>query len=82
MFPRERVLASLNKYGITYLEDEGTEVLRRRLADFYAERTLIKKPISPSDQAEALYLLLSNRLGKTTGQILTVDGGLTEAFQR
>jgi len=35
------------------------------------------------DQAEAIFMLVSDeRLGKTTGQILTVDGGLKEAFLR
>ena len=33
-------------------------------------------------QAEAYFLWVSNRLSKSTGQILTVDGGLHEAFLR
>lgn len=83
MFPRERVIASLRKYGIEFDEDEGDEALRERLAGFYAERTLLKAPIALADQAEAVRLLVSKqRLGKTTGQILTVDGGLKEAFLR
>ncbi|HUF10548.1 MAG TPA: bifunctional rhamnulose-1-phosphate aldolase/short-chain dehydrogenase [Rhodothermales bacterium] len=82
MFPRDRVMASLSKYGLEYSEDEETEALRDRLAGFYAERTLTKKPITPQDQAEAIFLLVSDRLGKTTGQVIAVDGGLTEAFLR
>jgi NAD(P)-dependent dehydrogenase (short-subunit alcohol dehydrogenase family) len=82
MFPRERVLASLAKYDLPYDESEDAEVLRQRLADFYAERTLTKKSISPNDQAEAIFLLVSDRLDKTTGQIINVDGGLPEAFLR
>jgi rhamnulose-1-phosphate aldolase/alcohol dehydrogenase len=82
MFPRERVASSLAKYGIAYDEAEATEVLRDRLAAFYAERTLLKQPITPADQAEAVFLLLSARLRQTTGQIITVDGGLHEAFLR
>ena len=82
MFPRERLLASLAKYGLPYDEAEATETLRQRLADFYAGRTLLHQPITPADQAEAVFLLVSGRLGKTTGQILTVDGGLTDAFLR
>lgn len=83
MFPRDRVLASLEKYGVEYEEDEPTGDLRERLANFYAGRTLTNKPITPEDQAEAVFMLVSeDRLGKTTGQILTVDGGLEEAFLR
>ena len=83
MFPRERVLASLEKYGVDYDADAPIEALRERLADFYADRTLTKEPITPADQAEAVFLLVSDdRLGKTTGQILSVDGGLRGAFLR
>ena len=63
------------------LEDAPGSI-RQRLADFYAERTLTKTPITPGDQAEAIFLLLSKRLAKTTGQIINVDGGLPEAFLR
>jgi len=82
MFPRDRVIASLAKYNIPYKEDETSESLTTKLAQFYADRTLTKNPITPADQAEAIFLLLSNRLAKTTGQVLTVDGGLHEAFLR
>ncbi|HTV39165.1 MAG TPA: bifunctional rhamnulose-1-phosphate aldolase/short-chain dehydrogenase [Candidatus Sulfotelmatobacter sp.] len=82
MFPRERVIGSLAKYGIAYQEDEATESLVNKLAKFYADRTLTKAPITPADQAEAYFLLVSQRLSKTTGQIITVDGGLHEAFLR
>ncbi|NNJ11476.1 bifunctional rhamnulose-1-phosphate aldolase/short-chain dehydrogenase [Chloroflexales bacterium ZM16-3] len=82
MFPRERVIGSLAKYAIAYREDEPTEALTAKLAQFYADRTLLKRPITPADQAEAIFLLLSNRLRQTTGQIISVDGGLHEAFLR
>ena len=82
MFPRERVISGLRKYALPFDEAEETDVLRDRLADFYAQRTLTKKAILPEDQAEAAYLLLSGALAKTTGQILNVDGGLVEAFLR
>jgi len=82
MFPRDRVIASLAKYKIPYTDDEPSETLTAKLAQFYADRTLTKNPITPGDQAEAIFLLLTNRLSKTTGQILTVDGGLHEAFLR
>jgi rhamnulose-1-phosphate aldolase/alcohol dehydrogenase len=82
MFPRDRVIASLMKYNLAYQENESDDVLRERLAKFYAERTLMRQPITPADQAEAIFLLLTNRLSKTTGQVLSVDGGLHEAFLR
>jgi len=82
MFPRDRVMASLAKYGISYKESELTEALRQRLAEYYAKRTLLQKAILPEDQAEAIFLLVSNRLAKTTGQVIIVDGGLRDAFLR
>ena len=82
MFPRDRVIASLAKYKIPYQEDEASESLTAKLAQFYADRTLTKAPITPADQAEAIFLLLTNRLSKTTGQVITVDGGLVDAFLR
>jgi NAD(P)-dependent dehydrogenase (short-subunit alcohol dehydrogenase family) len=82
MFPRDRVIGSLAKYNIQYTDDEATESLVKKLAQFYADRTLTKAPITPADQAEAYFLLVSNRLSKTTGQVITVDGGLHEAFLR
>jgi rhamnulose-1-phosphate aldolase/alcohol dehydrogenase len=82
MFPRERVISSLAKYKIPYSEDEPTDSLTGKLAQFYADRTLTRSPITPADQAEAFYVLLTNRLSKTTGQVITVDGGLIEAFLR
>ena len=65
-----------------FSDDEATESLTQKLAQFYADRTLTHLPITPADQAEAFYLLLTNRLSKTTGQVITVDGGLIEAFLR
>jgi rhamnulose-1-phosphate aldolase/alcohol dehydrogenase len=82
MFPRDRVIGSLAKYNISYTDDEATESLVNKLAQFYADRTLTKSPITPADQAEAYFLLVSQRLSKTTGQVITVDGGLHEAFLR
>ena len=82
MFPRDRVIGSLAKYAIPYTDDEATESLVKKLAQFYADRTLTKSPITPADQAEAYFLLVTQRLSKTTGQVITVDGGLFEAFLR
>lgn len=82
MFPRDRVIASLVKYEIKFEESESDDSLRDKLANFYAQRTLTKQPITPADQAESIYFLASNASSKTTGQIINVDGGLHEAFLR
>jgi NAD(P)-dependent dehydrogenase (short-subunit alcohol dehydrogenase family) len=82
MFPRDRVIASLTKYDIPFEESESDDDLRNKLANFYAQRTLTQQPITPADQAEAIYFLASKKSSKTTGQIINVDGGLHEAFLR
>ncbi len=81
-FPRERVLSSLVKYGIEHDENETTEALRGKLSGYYSRRTLLHKQVTPALVAEAAYLLASPRLALTTGQMLPVDAGLTEAFLR
>jgi len=82
MFPRDRVISSLRKYKVPFDENESTDSLRDKLAGFYAQRTLIKTPVRLDDQAEVAYLLISSKFSKTTGQIISVDGGLPEAFLR
>src|SRR5205085_2522681 len=82
MFPRDRVIASLMKYEIAFDEGEETEELRDKLAQFYAKRSLTRVPIEPEDQAEAIFLLISRRLSKTTGHVIPVDGGLQDGFLR
>lgn len=82
MFPRDRVIASLTKYGIAFDPTASTEQLREQLAQFYADRTLLKSPIRPADQAEAIMFLVSEASARTTGQLIAVDGGLPDAFVR
>ncbi len=82
MFPRDRVIGSLKKYNIAFQEDETTEVLRAKLAEFYARRTITQQPILPEDCARAICWLAGDQSAKTTGHIIPVDGGLAEAFLR
>ena len=82
MFPRDRVISSLTKYDIEHSNSEDTDTLTNKLAKFYAQRNLGKTTITPADQAEVAYLLISEQFSKTTGQIINVDGGLHEAFLR
>jgi rhamnose utilization protein RhaD (predicted bifunctional aldolase and dehydrogenase)/NAD(P)-dependent dehydrogenase (short-subunit alcohol dehydrogenase family) len=82
MFPRDRVRASLTKYGIAFEESMSDDDLRNLLATFYAKRTLTHQPIDPIDCAEAIMFLASPRSRCTSGHLIPVDGGLPEAFLR
>jgi rhamnose utilization protein RhaD (predicted bifunctional aldolase and dehydrogenase)/NAD(P)-dependent dehydrogenase (short-subunit alcohol dehydrogenase family) len=82
MFPRDRVKASLAKYGIAFQESMSDDELRSSLAEFYAQRTLTHQPIDPADCAEAILFLAGAKTRCTSGHIFPVDGGLPEAFQR
>jgi rhamnose utilization protein RhaD (predicted bifunctional aldolase and dehydrogenase)/NAD(P)-dependent dehydrogenase (short-subunit alcohol dehydrogenase family) len=82
MFPRDRVIQSLEKYKISYSPSESDEEVRNKLAQFYAQRTLLKQPITPEACAAAIVWLSGEQSARTTGHVIPVDGGLTEAFLR
>ena len=82
MFPRDRVKASLGKYGIGFDEAQSDDELRNLLAGFYAKRTLTHVPIDPKDCAEAILFIGGPRARVTTGHLIPVDGGVTEAYLR
>jgi rhamnose utilization protein RhaD (predicted bifunctional aldolase and dehydrogenase)/NAD(P)-dependent dehydrogenase (short-subunit alcohol dehydrogenase family) len=82
MFPRDRVIGSLRKYNIAFDESESTDDLRAKLADFYATRTITRRPITPLDCARAICWLAGDLSATTTGHVIPVDGGLPEAFLR
>jgi len=82
MFPRDRVKASLAKYKIPFEESSSDDELRTSLALFYARRTLTHQPIDPKDCAAAILFLGGPQARCTTGHLIPIDGGLTEAFLR
>ncbi len=82
MFPRDRVVASLTKYAIPFDQKAADEQLRSLLAEFYAQRTLTHQPIDPQDCAAAILFLAGPQSRCTTGHLIPVDGGLSEAFLR
>ncbi|MGB9146568.1 MAG: bifunctional rhamnulose-1-phosphate aldolase/short-chain dehydrogenase [Acidobacteriaceae bacterium] len=82
MFPRDRVIASLTKYGLPVDAAASDDELRRQLAAFYAKRTLTHQPIAPEDCARAILFLAGPHARCTTGHLIPVDGGLPEAFLR
>jgi rhamnose utilization protein RhaD (predicted bifunctional aldolase and dehydrogenase)/NAD(P)-dependent dehydrogenase (short-subunit alcohol dehydrogenase family) len=82
MFPRDRVMASLKKYKLPFEEKMTDDELRNELAKFYATRTLTHQPIDPKDCAQAIMFLAGPLARCTTGHLIPVDGGLTEAYLR
>lgn len=59
-------------YGVTVAE----------LPAFYAKRTLLNETILPEDIANACFAFVGGLLGKSTGNVLNVDGGIAMAFVR
>lgn len=59
-------------YGITVEE----------LPAYYAKRTLLGEVILPDDIANACFAFVGGLLGKSTGNVLNVDGGVAMAFVR
>jgi NAD(P)-dependent dehydrogenase (short-subunit alcohol dehydrogenase family) len=82
MFPRDRVITSLTKYNISFDPQSTDDQLRAQLAEFYAKRTLTHQAIDPDDCAQALLFLAGPHSRCTTGHIIPVDGGLSDAFLR
>jgi rhamnulose-1-phosphate aldolase/alcohol dehydrogenase len=59
-------------YGITVEE----------LPAYYAKRTLLNQVILPEDIANACFALTGGLLGKSTSNVINVDGGIAAAFVR
>ncbi len=52
------------------------------LPSYYAKRTLLDEIIYPEDIANACFAFVGGLLGKSTGNVLNVDGGVAPAFVR
>jgi rhamnulose-1-phosphate aldolase/alcohol dehydrogenase len=59
-------------YGVTVAE----------LPAYYAKRTLLNEIILPADIANACFAFVGGLLGKSTGNVLNVDGGVAMGFVR
>lgn len=59
-------------YGITVAE----------LPAYYAKRTLLNEIILPADIANACFAITGGLLGKSTGNVINVDGGVAAGFVR
>ncbi|GAB2699325.1 bifunctional aldolase/short-chain dehydrogenase [Paenibacillus thermoaerophilus] len=53
-----------------------------QLEEYYRKRTILLENIYPADIAEAVAFFASSKSAKTTGCMLTVDGGVPAAFTR
>ncbi|MEK6571206.1 MAG: SDR family oxidoreductase, partial [Bacteroidota bacterium] len=53
-----------------------------QIEEYYRNRTILKVSVFPEDVAEAALFFASDRSAKTTGAMLTVDGGVSAAFPR
>jgi NAD(P)-dependent dehydrogenase (short-subunit alcohol dehydrogenase family) len=82
MFPRDRVIASLKKYSIPFAPEATDDQLSAGLAAFYAKRTLTHQSVTPEDCAQAVLFLAGPDARCTTGHLIPIDGGLTDAFLR
>ena len=52
------------------------------LEEHYRKRTILNENVLPQDIAESIIFLSSSRSAKTTGCMITVDGGVAAAFTR
>jgi len=60
----------------------GYGIKPEELEDFYKARTVLKVNVRPEDIAEAVSYFAGPRGSRTTGGMITVDGGVTAAYAR
>lgn len=60
----------------------GYGVQPDELDEFYRQRTTLKVSVYPEHLAEAISFLAGSRASRTTGGVLTVDGGVSAAYMR
>jgi NAD(P)-dependent dehydrogenase (short-subunit alcohol dehydrogenase family) len=60
----------------------GYGVRPEELDEFYRQRTVLKVNVRSEDLAEAISFLAGPRASRTTGGVLTVDGGVSAAYVR
>lgn len=62
---------------------QANKIDEAELEDFYRQRSMLKRSVLPEDIAEGAYFFAAEHLsGKSTGNILNVDGGNLMAFTR
>ena len=72
------MLKNLRQKAMTIISDTDASVDVR----LQGICTLLKESVKTSDIANAAFVFVSGQLGKSTGNMLNVDGGLAAAFPR
>lgn len=67
-------------WGASRAKVYGVE--EEKLGEFYAQRTLLKREVLPSNVANAVFALTAGDLSHTTGLHIPVDAGVAAAFLR
>jgi rhamnulose-1-phosphate aldolase/alcohol dehydrogenase len=81
----DAVLQGSRIWGSSWREERAAayNIHPDQLEDFYAQRNTLKVNILPSDIAHAvLHFASPTRSGKSTGNMLNVDGGVPSAYAR
>ncbi|HLW93650.1 MAG TPA: bifunctional rhamnulose-1-phosphate aldolase/short-chain dehydrogenase [Roseiarcus sp.] len=60
----------------------SNKVSEDQLEEVYRQRSMLKLSVLPEDIAEGVYFFASDRSAKSTGNILNVDAGNSQAFTR
>ncbi len=68
---------TVNAVAPGFIETEMTHVLPAAARQAFLDRALVNRPGTPNDVAAAVLFLASDSASYITGQVLTVDGGLT-----
>lgn len=80
----DAVLQGSNIWDTSWREERAKayNIEPEQLEEYYRNRTTLKVNVLPEDIAEAIAFFASSRSAKTTGCMLTVDGGVPAAFTR
>jgi 3-oxoacyl-[acyl-carrier protein] reductase len=68
---------TVNAVAPGFITTDMTENLPEEVKNAFLDKVLIKRPGSPDDIAQAVMFLASDEASYITGQVLSVDGGLT-----